>query len=105
MLQLNPKEPKEQYLANMLIKRFEKTVFQQKLVNWIVNSNQSFSTANNKDLRDIFNYLNPSVEITQANITHKTVHSIAEREFNNNKARVKEVLRQSPGQIHIQYNG
>ena len=40
ILQLNPKEPKEQYLINMLIKRFDKTVFQQKLVNWIVNSNQ-----------------------------------------------------------------
>jgi hypothetical protein len=105
ILQLNPKEPKEQYFINMLIKRFNKTVFRQKLVNWIVNSNQSFSTANDKDLRDIFNYLNPSVEITQANITHMTVRAIAEREFNNNKERVKEVLRKSPGQIHIQYDG
>ena len=89
ILQLNPKEPKEQYLINMLIKRFDKTVFQQKLVNWIVNSNQSFSTANNKDLRDIFSYLNPSVEITQANVTHMTVRAIAEREFNSNKEMVK----------------
>ena len=105
LLQLNPKEPKEQHLINMLIKRFDKTVFQQKLVNWIINSNQSFSTANDKDLRDIFNYLNPSVEITQANITDKTVRAIAEREFNNNKEKVKEVLRKSPGQIHIQYDG
>jgi hypothetical protein len=105
ILQLNPKEPKEQYLINMLIKRFDKTVFQQKLVNWIVNSNQSFSTANDKYLRDIFSYLNPSVEITQANITHMTVRAIAEREFNSNKERVKEVLRKSPGQIHIQYDG
>jgi hypothetical protein len=30
--QLNPKEPKEQDLINTLIKRFDKTVFQQKLV-------------------------------------------------------------------------
>lgn len=64
ILQLNPKEPKEQSFINILIKYFNKTVFQQKLVNWIVNSNQSFLTANDKDLRDIFNYLNPSVEIT-----------------------------------------
>ncbi|KAK7971386.1 hypothetical protein PG989_016402 [Apiospora arundinis] len=71
--QLNPKEPKEQDLINTLIKRFDKTAFQQKLVNWIVNYNQSFSIVNDQDLRDIFNYLNPSVEITKANITDVTV--------------------------------
>ncbi|TXB97483.1 hypothetical protein FocTR4_00012007 [Fusarium oxysporum f. sp. cubense] len=73
ILQLNPKEPKEQDLINTLIKRLDKTVFQQKLVNWIINSNQSFSIVNGQDLRDIFNYLNPSVEITKANITDVTV--------------------------------
>ncbi|OBS17475.1 hypothetical protein FPOA_12107 [Fusarium poae] len=77
ILQLNPKEPKEQDLINTLIKRFDKTVYQQKLVNWIVNSNQSFSIVNDQDLRDIFNYLNPSVEITKANITDVTVRAIA----------------------------
>ncbi|KAF5227807.1 hypothetical protein FANTH_14672 [Fusarium anthophilum] len=46
ILQLNPKKPKEQDLINTLIKRFDKTVFQQKLVNWIVNSNQCFSIVN-----------------------------------------------------------
>jgi hypothetical protein len=89
ILQLNPKEPKEQDLINTLIKRFDKTVFQQKLVNWIVNSNQSFSIVNDQDLRDIFNYLNPSVEITKANITDVTVRAIAEREFTNNMERVR----------------
>ena len=48
----------------MLIKRFDKTIFQQKLVNWIVKSNQFFLIVNDKDLQDIFNYLNPSIEIT-----------------------------------------
>ncbi|KAK6858961.1 hypothetical protein PG995_004814 [Apiospora arundinis] len=105
ILQLNPKEPKEQGLINTLIKRFDKTVFQQKLVSWIVNSNQSFSIVNDQDLRDIFNYLNPSVEITKANITDVTVRAIAEREFTNNMERVKDALRKSPGQIHIQYDG
>ncbi|KAJ0129434.1 Fluconazole resistance protein 1, partial [Fusarium oxysporum f. sp. albedinis] len=105
ILQLNPKEPKEQDLINTLIKRFDKTVFQQKLVNWIVNSNQSFSIVNDQYLRDIFNYLNPSVEITKANITDVTVRAIAEREFTNNMERVKDALRKSPGQIHIQYDG
>ena len=104
ILQLNSKELKEQHLLNMLIKRFDKTVFQQKLVNWIVKSNQSFSIVNDKDLQDIFNYLNPSVEITQAIISDKIVYAIAEREFNNNKERVKEILQKSPGQIHIQYD-
>jgi hypothetical protein len=105
VLQLNAQEPREQSLINMLIKRFDKAVFQQKLVNWIVNSNQSFSVVNDKDLRDIFTYLNPSVEISQANITDKTVRAVAEREFWNNREKVKEVLRKSPGQIHIQYDG
>ncbi|KAG7405007.1 hypothetical protein Forpe1208_v015507 [Fusarium oxysporum f. sp. rapae] len=105
ILQLTPKEPKEQDLINTLIKRFNKTVFQQKLVNWIINSNQSFSIINDQDLRDIFNYLNPSVEITKANITDETVRAIAEREFTNNMERVKDALRKSPGQIHIQYDG
>ncbi|KAG7420469.1 hypothetical protein Forpi1262_v009353 [Fusarium oxysporum f. sp. raphani] len=101
ILQLNPKEPKEQDLINTLIKRFDKTVFQQKLINWIVNSNQSFSIVNDQDLRDIFNYLNPSVEITKANITDVTVRAIAEREFTNNIERIKDALQKSPGQIHI----
>ncbi|EXL90097.1 hypothetical protein FOIG_16633 [Fusarium odoratissimum NRRL 54006] len=105
ILQLNPKEPKEQDLINTLIKRLDKTVFQQKLVNWIINSNQSFSIVNGQDLRDIFNYLNPSVEITKANITDVTVRAIAEREFTDNMERVKDALRKSPGQIHIQYDG
>ncbi|OBS15926.1 hypothetical protein FPOA_27978 [Fusarium poae] len=92
ILQLNPKEPKEQDLINTLIKRFDKTVFQQKLVNWIVNSNQSFWIVNDQDLRDIFNYLNPSVEITKANITDVTVRAISEREFTNNMERVKDAF-------------
>ena len=105
ILQLNPQDPKEQTLINTLIKRFDKTVFQQKLVNWIVNANHSFSTAEDEDLRDLFIYLNPSVEVTQANITNTTVREVAEREFNNNKEKVKEALRKSPGQIYIQYDG
>jgi hypothetical protein len=34
-----------------------------------------------------------------------TVRAIAEREFTNNMERVKDALRKSPGQIHIQYDG
>ena len=78
ILQLNPKDPKEQSLTNMLIKQFDKAIFQQKLVNWIVNSNKSFSVADDEDLRDLFNYLNPSVEITNTNISDKTVCAITE---------------------------
>ena len=42
MLQLNIQESSEQSLINTLIKRFDKTIFQQKLINWIMNLNQSF---------------------------------------------------------------
>ena len=88
----------------MLIKCFDKTVFQQKLVNWIVKSNQFFLIVNDKDLQDIFNYLNSSIEITQAIIFDKTIHAIAKEEFNNNKERVKKILQKNSGQIYIQYD-
>jgi hypothetical protein len=52
----------------------------------------------------IFTSLNPSVEISQAKITDKTVRAFAEREFWNNKEKFKEVLWKDPGQIHIQYD-
>ena len=63
MLQLNPEVTRDQEITNLLIKRFNKTAFQQMMVNWIVNTNRSFTTAKDPDLRAIFEYLNPSVSI------------------------------------------
>jgi hypothetical protein len=105
MLQLNPELARDQEITNLLIKRFNKSTFQQMMVNWIVNTNRSFTTAKDPDLRAIFEYLNPSVSITEAHISDVTVRAIAVREFNANKLAVRETLRKSPGQIHIQFDG
>jgi hypothetical protein len=105
LLRLNPEVPRDQEITNLLIKRFNKATFQQMIVNWIVNTNRSFTTAKDPDLRAIFEYLNPSVSITEAHISDVTVRAIAEREFNANKLAVRETLRKSPGQIHIQFDG
>ena len=105
LLQLNPEVTRDQEITNLLIKRFNKTAFQQMMVHWIVNTNRSFTTAKDPDLRAIFEYLNPSVSITEAHISDVTVRAIAVREFNANKLAVRETLRKSPGQIHIQFDG
>ncbi|KAJ0139617.1 hypothetical protein HZ326_17455 [Fusarium oxysporum f. sp. albedinis] len=85
--------------------RFNKAAFQHMIVNWIVNTNRSFTTAKDPDPRAIFEYLNPSVSITEAHISDVAVRAIAKREFNANKLAVREALRKSPGQIHIQFDG
>jgi hypothetical protein len=105
LLRLNPEVPRDQEVTNLLIKRFNKTAFQQMIVNWIVKTNRSFTTAKDPDLRAIFEYLNPSVSITQAHISDVTVRAIAMREFDANKLAIRETLRKSPGQIHIQFDG
>ena len=61
-------------------------------------------TAEDKDLQDLFIYLNLSIKVMQANITNTTIYKVTEQEFNNNKEKVKEALQKSPGQIYIQYN-
>ena len=42
---LSRDDPKEQSLANNLIKRFDREHFQKLVVNWIVDSQQSFQQA------------------------------------------------------------
>ncbi|KAG7409390.1 hypothetical protein Forpe1208_v010865 [Fusarium oxysporum f. sp. rapae] len=101
---LNPEVPRDQEITNLLIKRFNKAAFKQMIVNWIVNTNRSFTTAKDPDLRAIFEYLNPSVSITEAHISDVTVRAIPEREFNANRLAVREALRKRPGQIHIQFD-
>ena len=58
---LSRDDPKEQSLANNLIKSFDREHFQKLVVNWIVDSQQSFQQAENPRLRHILEYLNPAV--------------------------------------------
>ena len=73
MLGLDVSKLREQEIANALIRRFDKSRFQKLLIEWMVDSNGSFRQAEHPRLRRIFEYLNPSVEQTQAYIGHDIV--------------------------------
>ncbi|EXL39699.1 hypothetical protein FOCG_17706 [Fusarium oxysporum f. sp. radicis-lycopersici 26381] len=64
--------PKEQVLANSLIKRFDPGEFQKLIVNWRVESQQSFKPVEHPRLQQNLEYLNPAVKVTSARITAKT---------------------------------
>ncbi|KAF6515700.1 hypothetical protein HZS61_004441 [Fusarium oxysporum f. sp. conglutinans] len=105
VLKLDVNKPTEQNIANSFISRFDKQHFQRMLVELIVSSNQSFSFAENPILREIFGYLNPSVSIQHANLSATAVRYKIIQEYNRHKQKVIEVLRDSPGALHISFDG
>ncbi|KAI8411680.1 hypothetical protein FOFC_08274 [Fusarium oxysporum] len=104
-LKLDLHNPREQAIANTVIKRFDRDHFQRLLMNWIVARNHSFSIAEENELREIFDYLNPSVSVRDANLTHTTIKEKATSAFKQHKQKVVEVLRKAPGLIHISFDG
>jgi hypothetical protein len=56
-------------------------------------------------LQQIFKYLNPAVKVTRTYITAKTVHRLAVQQFKQYHYTVQQVLKRSPGQIYIAFNG
>ncbi|KAG7000052.1 hypothetical protein FocnCong_v013041 [Fusarium oxysporum f. sp. conglutinans] len=98
VLKLDVNKPTEQNIANSFISRFDKQHFQRLLVELIVSSNQSFSFAENPILREIFDYLSPSVSIQHANLSARAVRYKIIQEYNRHKQTVIEVL--SRVQIH-----
>ncbi|OBS17570.1 hypothetical protein FPOA_11975 [Fusarium poae] len=105
VLKLDVNKPTEQNIANSFISRFDKQHFQRMLVELIVSSNQSFSFAENPILREIFDYLSPSVSIQHANLSARAVRYKIIQEYNRHKQTVIEVLRNSPGALHISFDG
>ncbi|KAM5527209.1 hAT family dimerization domain protein [Fusarium oxysporum f. sp. phaseoli] len=91
--------------ANNIISRFDKQYFQRMLVELIVSSNQSLSFAENPTLQEIFAYLNPSVSIQRANLTARAVRYKIIQEYDRHRQKVIEVLRNSPGALHISFDG
>ncbi|KAM5360625.1 hypothetical protein ACJA88_014770 [Fusarium oxysporum] len=79
--------PREQAIANRLIKSFDRNVFQRLAAEWIVESNLSFREPENKRLRAIFEYLNPFVVSTDAHVGHDTVRKRAVAEFEKHKGK------------------
>jgi hypothetical protein len=105
IMKLDLHNPREQAIANTLIKRFDRDHFQRLLMNWIVARNHSFSIAEEDELREIFDYLNPSVAVRSANLTHTTIKEKVAVAFEQHKQKVVEVLGKAPGRIHISFDG
>ncbi|KAM4064025.1 restless-like transposase [Hirsutella rhossiliensis] len=105
MLNLNASDPKEQGIANALIQRFDKDHFQRLLLEWVVDANVSFRQPEHCRLRHIFEYLNPSVAVTNAHISHDTVRKRIVDLYTRYKTCVIDNLKSTPGQIHIAFDG
>jgi len=98
-------DPKDQAVANRLIKGFDRSHFQRLIVNWIVDSQLSFRAVENPRLRAVFEYLNPAVTIQQAHISRHTLRRRTIELYNIHLFTVKKALRQCPGQIHLAFDG
>ncbi|KJZ68169.1 hypothetical protein HIM_12437 [Hirsutella minnesotensis 3608] len=97
--------PRERDIANSLVKGFDRKRFQRLLLEWVVEENHSFRVCEQERLRRIFEYLNPLVKITDANISRTTVRHKVILAYERHRERVVEVLRQSCGLIHISFDG
>lgn len=85
-LKLDAHDPREQEIANSLVDNFQRTRFQQLLVSWIVDAQISFRQAENERFREMIEYLNPLVSITQAHLSHQTVRRRILEIYNSNTA-------------------
>lgn len=105
IFRLDPAKPREQAIANTFIKNFDRTHFQRLVVEWVVESNLSFRAPENRRLRAIFEYLNPSVRLRDAHISGNTVRSRAIEAYNKHKEKVIDVLQKASGLVHISFDG
>ncbi|PNP85338.1 hypothetical protein FNYG_01328 [Fusarium nygamai] len=102
---LEAKKRKRDDFHDELVTRFDKTTFQRHVVQWITDANLSFRVPEHKGLQKVFQYLNPLVHETSANLTHETVRARIIDEFNTYKSRVIHTLSRSPSQVHIAFDG
>lgn len=104
-MKLNTNKPREQAIANGFIKNFDKKFFQRLLMEWIVEANLSFETAEHDKLRKIFAYLNPCVKLCDANLSATSIRRKIVASYEQHKTKVMEVLQSSPGLIHVSFDG
>ncbi|KAM5528306.1 ac transposase [Fusarium oxysporum f. sp. phaseoli] len=102
---LAAKKRKRDDFHDELVTRFDKATFQRHVVQWITDANLSFRVPEHKGLQKVFQYLNPLVHETSANLTHETVRARIIDEFNTYKSRVIHTLSRSPSQVHIAFDG
>lgn len=103
--QIDTEDPKEQRVANIFIKSFDRQHFQRLVVEWIIHGNRPFTEPECPRLRAIFEYLNPSVALRKAYISDSTVRTHIIQEYKKNLERVIEILQKCPGLIHISFDG
>ncbi|KAM4067457.1 hypothetical protein HRG_012268 [Hirsutella rhossiliensis] len=73
--ELDANEGKEQAFINTLKDHFDKNVFQSLLLAWITESNVTFRAIEAPRFRYLLDYLNPSIGLTQAHMTHTTIRT------------------------------
>ncbi|KID81255.1 restless-like transposase [Metarhizium guizhouense ARSEF 977] len=105
VMKLDTRLPREQDIANSLVQGFDRKYFQRLVLEWIIEENHSFSVCEQGRLRRIFEYLNPLVKITDANITRSTIRRKVLAAYETHKTKVAEVLQQSSGLIHVSFDG
>ncbi|KAH7485926.1 hypothetical protein FOMA001_g3996 [Fusarium oxysporum f. sp. matthiolae] len=96
LMKLDTNKPREQAIANGFIKNFDKKHFQRLLMEWIVEANLSFETAEHDKLRKIFAYLNPCVKLCDANLSATSIRGKIVASYEQHKTKVMEVLQSSP---------
>lgn len=102
---LDVNDNSQQTMANRLIASFSKEDCQRRIVKWLISANLPFRTAEHPCLRELLEYLNPSIGIQHAHVSHQTVRAIALREFEKHKDVVAKTLQESPGQVHLAFDG
>ncbi|KAM3448285.1 hypothetical protein NHJ6243_010118 [Beauveria neobassiana] len=104
-MKLDTRLPREQDIANSLVQGFDRKHFQRLLLKWIVEENHSFRVCEQGRLRRIFEYLNPLVKITDANISRTIIRRQVLASYEAHKDKVAAVLQRSPGLIHVSFDG
>jgi hypothetical protein len=79
---LNPVQPRDQQIANTIIRSFDKQYLQRLLLKLIVTSNFSFNFVDNEVLHRILEYFNPFVRIRKAIPISKTLRHAIYQQFN-----------------------
>jgi hypothetical protein len=88
LMKLDTNKPREQAIANGFIKNFDKKQFQRLLMEWIVEANLSFETAEHDKLRKIFAYLNPCVKLCDANLSATSIRRKIVASYEQHKTKV-----------------
>jgi hypothetical protein len=101
ILKLNTHDPREQQIANEIISQFDQDHFQRLLIDWRVDSIQSFREIKNEWLRAVFEYLNPSIIAIEAHLAHDTIRKRILQIYDVEKSTIVRVLKEVPGAIHI----